>query len=366
MSDIAARRQRLRRSFRALGIDALLVTRATNVSYLSGFTGDDSFLLVSRDRQWLLSDPRYATQLVQECPDVELVIRAPGETLITVLAQTVASARLGRLGLEADWVTLAQFQQLEQALSRTHLASTTGLVEGLREIKDRDEIATIRRAIRVAQRAFEVLRATLQRDQTEKEVADALEHQVRRLGGQGTSFPPIIAAGPRSALPHARPTTAPIGDAELVLVDWGATVDHYRSDLTRVLATAKISPKLERVYGVVAEARAQAVAAIRPGATGHEVDQAAREVIEKAGYGKNFGHGLGHGIGWDIHEGPRLAKNQHRPLRSGMVVTVEPGIYLPGWGGVRIEDDVLVTRDGHEVLSHLPLALEEMVVELER
>ena len=208
-----------------------------------------------------------------------------------------------------------------------------------------------------------MVRASLRRDLAEKQVADDLEHQLRIFGATSASFPPIVAAGPRSALPHAVPTEGLIADARMLLIDWGASVRQYKSDLTRVLVTDKISTKLERVYRVVFKAQARAIAAIRSGVSAHAVDAIARETISKAGFGRYFGHGLGHGIGLEIHEGPRLARNQDRPLAAGMVVTVEPGVYLPGWGGVRIEDNVLVTRDGHEVLTSTPKQLEEMVLE---
>jgi Xaa-Pro aminopeptidase len=207
-----------------------------------------------------------------------------------------------------------------------------------------------------------VIRASLRGDQTEKEVANELEYQARQFGAKGCSFPSIVAAGPRAALPHARPTEAKIGEHDFVLIDWGADGGLYKSDLTRVLVTGKIPPKLERIYRVVLTAQEQAIAAIRPGATAHDVDRVARDIIGKAGFKSNFGHGLGHGIGLDIHEAPRLGANQHLTLEPGMVVTVEPGVYLPGWGGVRIEDDVLVTKDGYEVLTGVSKRWEDAVV----
>jgi Xaa-Pro aminopeptidase len=196
-----------------------------------------------------------------------------------------------------------------------------------------------------------VIRASLRPEQTEFQVAAELEYQIRRFGGAACSFPPIVAVGPRAALPHATPGQKRIGEGDFTLIDWGARSPLYVSDLTRVLVTGKISPKLERIYGVVLKAQLAAIAAVRPGALACDVDGAARTVIEQAGYGRYFGHGTGHGIGLDIHEHPRLATSQKQPLKAGTVITIEPGIYLPGWGGVRIEDDVLITRDGHEVLT---------------
>jgi len=242
------------------------------------------------------------------------------------------------------------------------LLRTLGLVEQLRMVKDRDEVARIRRAGWQARRGFEVVRMAMRPEQTELEVAAELEFQLRRFGARGYAFPPIIAVGPRAALPHASPTAAKIGSSDFTLFDWGANEGLYVSDLTRLVVTGRILPKLQKVYGVVLKAQTAGIAAIRPGVTCAEVDAAARTVIDQAGYGKAFGHGLGHGIGVEVHEAPRFASDQTGKLRAGMVVTVEPGIYLPGWGGVRIEDDILVTRGGHEVLTAIPKQLEQCVV----
>jgi Xaa-Pro aminopeptidase len=245
-------------------------------------------------------------------------------------------------------------------LAEVEIQPTSGLVEQLREIKDAAEIAQLRQAIWYAEKAFGVLRASLTPEKSEKRVADELEYQMRLFGAKGYSFPSIVAAGARAALPHATPTDRPIGESDLLLVDWGASGALYKSDLTRVLVTGKISPKLERVYRVVLKAQQQAIAAIRPGAVAQDVDRVAREAIDRAGFGRYFGHGLGHGLGLEVHEAPRLTARNTAVLKPGMVVTVEPGIYLPGWGGVRIEDDVLVTRSGCEVLTQVPKQWEDI------
>lgn len=360
MDRFESRRANLRKLLRSSGAGGLLVTNFTNVTYLTGFTGDDSYLLLTPAGQVMISDARYTTQLEEECPGLDVNIRPPGKAILDATAEVVRSLKLRSLGIEAESMTVGLFGQLSER-TRAEIVQTRGLVEQLREIKDKHEVAEIREAVRQAERAFAVLRATLRPERTEKEVADDLEHQMRLLGAKGASFPPIIAVGPRSALPHARPTEVTIGSGDFVLVDWGATSRLYKSDLTRVLATGKISPKLERVYGVVLRAQEQAIAAIHPGVTGREVDAVARKSIADAGFGKHFGHGLGHGLGIDIHEAPRLNSANDRPLRPGMVVTVEPGVYLPGWGGVRIEDDILVTKDGHEVLTSVAKQFAEAV-----
>ena len=259
-------------------------------------------------------------------------------------------------------MTVSLRDRIADKLPKLQILATSGLVENLRQAKDKDEIIQLRRAIWYAEKAFGVLRAAIHPDKTEKQVADELEYQLRLFGAGSSSFPTIVAAGERAALPHATVSDRRIGSSDFVLIDWGADGGLYKSDLTRVLVTGRISPKLERVYRVVLRAQSKAIAAIRPGVTGHDVDAAARKVIANAGFGRNFGHGTGHGLGLQVHEAPRLGSGSKVVLKAGMVVTVEPGIYLPGWGGVRIEDDVLVTRAGHEVLTSAAKQLEEAVV----
>jgi Xaa-Pro aminopeptidase len=362
MEYFAARRDRLRKLLHKAGVDTLLVTSYANVTYLTGFTGDDSFLLIARGDAILLSDSRYTTQLEEECPGLDLHIRASGESMLEGAANLCTQAKISRLGIEGDSMTVGYHQRLANKARKVELVTTTGLVERLRMIKDKEEIAEIRQAVAIAEKAFAVVRAALRPEQTEKEIADALEHQMRLFGGRGASFTPIVGVGDRSALPHYRPGKRHIGDADFVLIDWGAIGRFYMSDLTRTLVTGKIPPKLQRIYGVVLKAQLQAIEAIRPGKTCEEIDKAARSVIEKAGFGKQFGHGLGHGLGLQIHEAPRFAEKQSTKLEPGMVMTVEPGIYLPGFGGVRIEDDVLVTRSGCEVLTCVPKQWEENFV----
>ncbi|MBN1909038.1 MAG: aminopeptidase P family protein [Pirellulales bacterium] len=362
MSRFASRRNKLRRLFGKAKIDGLMATNFTNVTYLTGFTGDDSYLVVDSEGEVVVSDPRYTTQLGEECPDVATHIRPPGTSMLAAVKKTLKARKVRRLGIEGQSMTVGLRDTLAEALPGVELVTTDGLVEQLREVKDKDEIAQIRDAIHYAQKGFGVFRAQLRPDRSEKEMADELEYAMRQFGARDRAFASIVAAGPRAALPHAVTTTSPIGQSDFVLIDWGASDGLYRSDLTRLLVTSKISPKLKKVYGVVLEAQLAAIEAIRPGVVAGDVDAVARNLIAKAGFGRYFGHGLGHGIGLDIHEGPRLAKGSTTVLQPGMVVTVEPGIYLPGWGGVRIEDDVLVTRTGHEVLTDLPKSLEEAVV----
>lgn len=364
--DYAGRRDRLRRLLRRQAVDALLVTDRINVTYLTGFTGEDSFLLIWADGQVLLTDARFTEQAEEECPGLDVAVRPVGGTMVEAVRRAVRAAGVGRVGFETENVSVGLWDRLSARLQRVELVKTNGLVEQLRQIKQPEEVARIRQAIWQAERAFGAMWAGLQGEKTELQLAHELESHVRSFGAQASSFPPIVASGPRSALPHARPKPIPIGLSPLVLVDWGANEGLYQSDLTRTLLLGRISAKLRRVYQTVCQAQQKAIAAIRPGAAAEEVDKAARQVIAQAGWGKRFGHSLGHGLGLAVHEGPRLgpARRNHSPnvLRPGMVVTVEPGVYLPGWGGVRIEDVVLVTRTGCEVLSSLPKMLEEMIL----
>jgi Xaa-Pro aminopeptidase len=362
MTSFTARRRKLRSLVEKAKADALLVTNFKNVTYLTGFTGDDSYLLVTLNGETLVTDPRYTTQLEEECPGLALEIREPGVTMMQGVVAAVKRAKVERFGIEGASATVSFKQSLAKELTGAKIVVTENLVERLRMVKDKDEIGATRLACQQARRAFDAVRAGLTPDMTELDVAAELEYRARRFGAKALSFPAIVAVGPRAALPHARPTSRRLSESDFTLIDWGVNSGLYMSDLTRMIVTGKISPKLRKVYGVVLKAQLAAIDAIRPGLTGEQVDRVARKVITRAGYGKAFGHGLGHGTGLEIHESPRLAVGQKTKLRPGMIVTVEPGIYVPGWGGVRIEDDVLVTRTGCEVLSDVPKQLEDCVL----
>lgn len=362
MIDYAARRTRLREKLSENDSGSILITEPVNVTYLTGFTGEDSHLLVSETAAILLSDQRFTTQLAEECPDLELAIRGPGTTILQLTLEVVSATPTKKLSVEADSLSLASYQALNDGLPDCELLPTSGWVEDLRKIKDEFEVELTRRACHQAEECFERVRQLLRSDMTEQEVAAELEYQARKLGGRCLSFPAIVAVGARAALPHANPTPQQIGEAEFTLIDWGVNEGLYVSDLTRILVTGKILPKLRSIYDIVLTAQLAAIDAIKPGVTCEAVDRVARDVIEQAGYGENFGHGLGHGTGLQVHEAPRLARGQTSELEEGMILTVEPGIYLPDWGGVRIEDDILVTVDGHEVLTSTPKQLDECVV----
>jgi Xaa-Pro aminopeptidase len=366
MDFAAQRRERLTRRLADEGLDVLLISNPVNVTYLTGFTGDSTVLLLGRDRALVVSDSRYTGQLAEECPGLPTHIRPPTQKLPEAVALALKGFGVRAVGFESSAVTVAEFETLRGLAPSLDWKGGADRVEALRMVKDAGELEQIKKAIDVAERAFTVFRALLRPDDTEKDLCDALDHYARRAGASGMAFPPIVAVGERAALPHAPPTERTVASSELLLVDWGVSAPLYKSDLTRVLerratsAPSTTTAKLHEVYDVVLRAQEAALRAVRPGASTRAIDAAARSVIAQAGYGENFGHGLGHGFGLQIHEAPWLRPNADMPVQPGMVFTLEPGIYLPGWGGVRIEDDVLVTPDGVERLTHLPREREAM------
>jgi Xaa-Pro aminopeptidase len=366
----AQRRERLTRLLTNEGIDALVIGSPVNVTYLTGFSGDSTVLLLTHDRILLVSDSRYTGQLADECPGLPVHIRTTAQKLPEAVAEMLKRLGVRSIGFESGAVTVAEFEFLRELAPTLDWKGSADRVERLRMVKDASELAQVRTAIDVAERAFTAFRSLLRPEDTEKDLCDTLEHYVRRAGGAGTAFAPIVAVGERAALPHAPPTNRTAASGEMLLVDWGASAPLYKSDLTRVLDTRKTSTfsrtdsattaKLEDIYAIVLQAQEAALRAVRPGVAARDIDAAARSVIAEAGYGDYFGHGLGHGFGLQIHEAPWVRTNSETPVEAGMVFTLEPGIYLPGWGGVRIEDDVLVTPDGAERLTHLSRDLDAM------
>jgi Xaa-Pro aminopeptidase len=376
MDSFAERRQRLARQLASEGIDLLLVSNPVNVSYLTNFGGDSSYLLVGGKRAVLISDGRFTEQIAEECPGLEALIRPASKPLQDTAAETITRLDANAVGFESGHLTVSDFESLKAATPTADWIAARDRVERLRAIKDASEIEQIREAIRFAELAFEQFRSGLQPADTEKKLSDEMEALVRESGGRSTSFPTIVAVGARAALPHAPPSEHRVDEAELLLVDWGASGRFYKSDLTRVLLPRKTSPlwhadgpdlhlepKLREIYGVVLRAQQAAIAALRPGVKTADVDSAARGVIAVAGYGDFFTHSTGHGLGMQVHEAPLLRPGSNGVLEAGMVVTIEPGIYIPKWGGVRIEDDVVIRPDGCEVLTHVPKDLSAMLME---
>lgn len=357
--DIAPRVDRLRAGIRSAGCDALLVTNLTNIRYLTGFTGSAALLLVSPDEVVFVSDGRYGDQAAEQLADagVDARIEITGTEQRERLADTAKG--LARLGLEAEAVSWAQQRRYAQEwFPDAELVATESLVEDLRLVKDPGEVARIEAAATLADAALAQVLGRLGDEPTERDVALELDWTMRRLGADDISFETICASGPNGAKPHARPGSRRLVEGDLVVMDFGALVDGYHSDMTRTFAVGDPSETQARMLAVVTEAQVAGVAAVAPGVLCSEVDASARGVIEAAGWGDAFVHGTGHGVGLDIHEAPRLAKTSEATLAEGYVVTVEPGVYLPDHGGVRVEDTVLVTAEGCRSLTHAPKAPE--------
>lgn len=334
----------------ALRLDAFLVTHLPNVRYLCGFTGSAAVLACSRGRWALFTDGRYTDQARAETVGARVVVGR--QSIQTLLTKWLARQRPATIGFEAEHMTVAGRSVLGKLLpSRARLRPTSGLVAALRMRKEPEEVERIRQAILLGSRLFEVALKTVRPGVRESEVAAELEYAARRAGAQGMSFETIVAAGRHGARPHHRASPQPIPNTGFVILDFGVILAGYCSDMTRTLYVGRPSREARRMYGAVQQAQQAATAAVRPGVTAGEVDAAARQVLRRAGYGRYFTHSTGHGVGLEIHEPPRLGAGQREVLQPGMVVTIEPGIYIPGRGGVRIEDVVLVTEGGCEVLT---------------
>lgn len=356
----SARRKELLRHMKTAGVDALLVSNRRNVFYLSGFRGDDSMLLVRPGRTVLLTDGRYTEQAEQETREVEILSRKKG--MMPTAGLAVQKAGIKTLGVEAESLTVAQAEDLKAALGRTALKPVRGMVQRQRIVKDASEIAVIRRAVTITEQAFLQTLPHVRVGMTERELAHILDRTMIELGAEGPAFDTIVAAGERGSLPHAIPTNRRIRSGEAILFDWGARLEGYCADLTRVAFVDKIPPIYQRIYPLVLTAQRRAVARVRAGRKTGEVDAVARGYLKAHRHGKDFRHSLGHGLGLDVHESPSLSRGVDIALRAGMVVTVEPGVYLPGRAGVRIEDLLLVTRKGHESLTSLPRSIDAFLI----
>lgn len=349
---VADRCARLRKALAESPAEALLVTAPADVGYLSGFTGEDSWLVIGKGRGWVITDGRFAEEVERECPDFSATIRKG--PMIDALAKAVHRKRIGCMAYDPGHVSVALLARLRRGLKGVRLVKLEGAVTGLRARKDQVELRMIRRAVQVAEEGWRAFRARIRLGMTEQALAADLDYQMRLAGADAPAFRTIVGIDGTAARPHALPGRRRLKRGSVLLVDFGARVDGYVCDLTRVLFAGRIPRRARRVYEVVYAAQAAGIAAVGPGVKTSDVDAAARVVIEEAGYGKEFRHGTGHGLGREVHEEPRLGP--HGPtstLEAGMVVTIEPGIYLKGRLGVRLEDDVLVTSTGRRVLTHV-------------
>lgn len=344
--------ERLRSLFDQAGIEALYVTNQENRYYLSGFSGTAGALLISRYESYLLTDFRYIEQAKRECPEFK-VKEVPG-AYSDALLEIIMSAGISHLGFEGDYLTYNQFLEIKNKFSGVKLKPLNNFVGELRLCKDANEIRFIEEAVRFADNAFDRVLPLIRPGIPEREVAVELEYLMRRMGSDGIAFSIIVASGYRSAMPHGVASCKLIQQGELVTIDMGAVCKGYHSDITRTVVIGKPDMMQEEIYNIVLQAQIKAISGIKAGVRASDIDHNARQFIKMKGYGDNFGHGTGHGLGLDIHEGPRLSSKEDTILKKGMVVTVEPGIYIPGWGGVRIEDTVLVEENSCRVLTKTP------------
>ena len=344
----------------AAHLDGLLLTSLPNIRYLTGFSGTSALLFVSARETLFVSDFRYETQAAEEVGTVARVA-IEAQSLWTGLWQGLsAMSGIEVLGFESAHLLHRDFQRLLDAGARWQWRPTTELVERLRERKDADELEAIRGATGMATRALERTLAQVRAGMTELDVAGALERALREEGSEGFPFPTIVASGARAALPHARSSAKPIAAGDLLLIDFGAEHRGYCADVTRTVVVGRATEGQRELYGIVRTANETAAAGVRAGMRGKDADALARSYIEALGHGALFGHSLGHGIGLEVHEAPRLARTADAVLPTGAVVTIEPGVYRAGWGGIRIEDDVHLGADGPELLTHFTRELLEL------
>jgi Xaa-Pro aminopeptidase len=368
---LSRRHQAARAAMAARGLDALVVTSLPNVLYLTNFTGSAAIAIVLPERLVFLTDSRYATSIEEtrgapdQCPALELMIVEGSYD--AKLSETLRGGSARRIGFEAAHVTVARHDWLTKALGgAVDLVPTEGLVEKLRVVKDDHEIGTLREAARRLSDVVERAVAAVRRGRSERDVALAIDSEVRRAGFERAAFDTIVASGPNAALPHARPGERTITEGDLVVLDFGGVYDSYCVDLTRTVSVGRADQRVREVHDAVREAHDRAVAAVAPGRSRFDIDHAARESLASRGLDKAFGHGTGHGLGIEVHEDPRITRKrpdvdtQDEAVAAGMVFTIEPGAYIPGWGGVRIEDDVLVTDAGVDVLTTATTELVEI------
>jgi Xaa-Pro aminopeptidase len=348
-----SRLTRLRSSMREHGLDALLVTSLPNVRYLTRFTGSSGLCLVSRRNAWFVTDGRYSAQSEHEVVGWRRIVS--DSTLFDALDTRGLVAGLRNVGVEGDHLSYSLVLQLRRRFKRVRFLPTRDLVEDLALTKESGEIAEIRRAIRITERVYGEILRLIRPGVSERDIAAEISFRQKRYGADRDAFEPIVASGPRSALPHARPTGRKMRRGDLVVLDFGSVVRGYGSDLTRTVCVGDAPAKARRMHAVVLEAQRRAIAVARPGIAVRELDGVARSSIVSAGY--RFPHALGHGLGLRAHERPWISRLGRDVLREGNVVTIEPGVYVPGYGGVRIEDDVLITGSGCRVLTHVPREL---------
>jgi Xaa-Pro aminopeptidase len=352
------RLKKFREHFDALGIDGALVYNDANRNYLSGFTGDESFSLITKEKAFFITDSRFTEQAQMEVKGFEVLEYKP--PIHDFIKKLVEENGIKRLGVEEDTMTFADYDAYKEKLTGVEIVKLNQVIEKIRAIKDDEEIELIAKAAEIADKAFDHILGFIKPGMKEIEVALELEFFMKKLGASALSFPSIVASGTRSSLPHGAASEKVIEVGDLLTLDYGCVYKGYCSDMTRTIVIGKANDKQKEIYNTVLEAQEAALKAVRPGISCYELDKIARDIITAKGYGDRFGHGLGHGVGRMVHELPRVNFRSNEVLEAGMVITDEPGVYIPGFGGVRIEDLILVTNEGYRVLSKSPKHLIEL------
>lgn len=347
---------KLREKMKTLDLDGFLVTSKENRQYLTGFTGTFGWVLVTHRDVYLMTDFRYVEQAQKQAHGCKIVRFQHYEPVIT-LRMVMEELDVVTLGIESDRMTYDEFELLANHVRRKAITPLKGFVEEIRRIKSEDEIALLAKAEAISDEAFAHVIKLIKPGMTELEIAMELEFQMRRAGAEGVSFDTIVASGKRSSMPHGIATDKKVENGDFITMDYGCIYQGYCSDITRTIALGQVDEKQETVYNLVRKAQEDALAVIKAGVTGKEVHMVAQNVFEDAGYGPFFGHGLGHSVGLEIHEEPRFSPKAEEEMQENMVITVEPGLYLPNWGGVRIEDLVVIKKDGYINLTHSPKEL---------
>lgn len=355
---IEKRLEKFLSKFESLGIDGAFVFKDENRNYLSGFTGDDSFLFITKEKSYFITDSRYTEQAQNEVVGFEVVEYKP--PIHDFVASLVEKHNVKRLGVEEDKLSFSDYIVYKEKLNGVELVQLEQTIEKIRMIKDAEEIKLIETAASIADKAFEHILGFIKVGMTEIEVALELEFFMKKLGASALSFPTIVASGNRSSLPHGTASEKVINEGDFITLDFGCVYKGYCSDMTRTIVLGKANEKQKEIYNTVLEANEAALKAVKPGISCAALDKIARDIIVERGYGERFGHGLGHGVGREVHELPYVNARSKFDLEPGMVITDEPGIYIPGFGGVRIEELVLVTEDGYRVLSKSPKHLIEI------
>ncbi|MGE5328910.1 MAG: M24 family metallopeptidase [Deltaproteobacteria bacterium] len=340
---------KLRENLAGYNVGGIIITSRYNRYYLSGFTGTNGYLIIGKEKKILITDSRYIEQAKKQCPDYEIVNQ--GKNIYEVLQDILQQINISELGFEENYITYRQYADCEKNIKGVKLVPVINSVEKIREIKDRQEIKKIKKAAQIADKTFEHILNYIKIGITEKEIALEIDYFMKKLGASELSFETIVASGTRSSMPHGVASSKIIEDGDTITIDFGCIYDGYCSDMTRTIFVGEPHQKMKDIYKIVLEAQEAALKVLKPGVPCKDVDQIARDIISKYGYGENFGHGLGHSVGLEIHEDPALSTKSERILEAGMVVTVEPGIYVEGIGGVRIEDLVLITENGYENLT---------------